>query len=483
MMLAPAGSFAQEAQATPGVAGEIASVGQPATETTDEYELVLVDGRVIVGKLVERHEDHIIFAVGGVPTRFSKSSVSLIRNLPPIDVRYKELRSAIDDNDSPGLMRLADWLRSRKQYEYAVTEIDAALKADPGNPEARQLRILIIEEQKIAVATKNKTTPKPAPKPAPKPVLKAVEDTGNPNNELTGDHGLDQTAPSSEIDGKRPGVNTFPLLDESQINVIRVYEVDLTDPPKMVISKEALERFMTKFAGSRIEGGESIPTSDAGRQLYARKKPAQVLDDMFTLRARDFYPEVKVMENPKSLQLFRDNVNRTWLVNSCATSRCHGGEAAGRLYLYDKRSTSDAAATTNFYIIDKFRMTGEDGKTIGLIDFNEPANSPLLQMGLPRTEARFKHPEIEGKNRWKPVFRSTEDERFRQAVDWIKALYPKRVEYPIDYTPPKPPQPLSQAKDGEQAPTQDSQPPADKDGQSTGDNTVTPAPKRELQPR
>lgn len=477
-MLVPAVGFSQDAVGTSAPKGgdsEPESAPKGEIETTDEYELVLVDGRVIVGKLVETHDDHIIFAVGGVPTRFSKTSVSAIKNLPPIDVRYKQLRSAIDDNDGPGLMRLADWLRSRKQYEYAVTEIDAALKADPGNPEARQLRILIIEEQKIAASAKNKSKPQgdPAvqkPKPAPKPVEEKVKPTEEPSEKV---HEADQ-------DGKKAGANAFPLLDEAQINVIRVYEVDLSNPPKMVISKEALERFMTKFAGSRIEGGESIPTSDAGRQMYARKKPAEILNDMFTLRARDFYPEVKVLENPKSLQLFRDNVNRTWLVNSCATSRCHGGEAAGRLYLYDKRPTSDAAAITNFFILDKFRMTGEDGKAIGLIDFNEPANSPLLQMGLPRAEARFKHPEIEGKVRWKPVFRSTEDERFQQAVDWIKALYPKRVEYPIDYTPPKPPPPLNQAKDEDAAPAQEAK--SGEEG-AGGDSTTTPAPKREPQPR
>jgi hypothetical protein len=125
-----------------------------------------------------------------------------------------------------------------------------------------------------------------------------------------------------------------------------------------------------------------------------------------------------------------------WLVNSCATSNCHGGQDAGRLWLYNKRSGSDQAAYTNFLILERFKL--QNGMPI--INYTEPANSPLLQMALPRDQALIKHPQVAGVNKgqWRAVFRGQEDERFQQALDWIKSMYEKRTDYPIDFKAPVP---------------------------------------------
>src|SRR5207237_6392846 len=50
-------------------------------------------------------------------------------------------------------------------------------------------------------------------------------------------------------------------------------------------------------------------------------------------------------------------------------------------------------------------------------------------------QALIKHPELSGANKgkWRAVFRGQEDEHFQQALDWIKAMYEKRADYPIDY--------------------------------------------------
>jgi hypothetical protein len=122
-------------------------------------------------------------------------------------------------------------------------------------------------------------------------------------------------------------------------------------------------------------------------------------------------------------------------MNGCATTRCHGGEEAGRLYLYNKSPASDRSAYTNFFIIEKFRTA----QGMALIDYNEPRRSPLLQMGLPRDKATIKHPDVGGAGRRRaPAFTSEDDPRFRQAVAWIRTMYPNRPEYPIEYTPPVP---------------------------------------------
>jgi hypothetical protein len=405
------GSAATAQELGPGSSGpRLAAEG-------DEAELVLRDGRRIAGRLVSRSDTKVVFEVGGVPTTFESAAVDRIEAVPSVEDRYRALRASIDEADAPGLMRLAEWLRSRGRCDLALLEVDRALAADPGNPDGRALRLLIVEQQKLEEAAR----------------LAKERKASTPGGDA---------APTPR---SKPEPLAFPLLTDEQINVIRVYEVDLDSPPKMVIARETVDQFLAQYAGQRPEGRETIPVNEQGRKMYAARKPVEILTDMFALKARDFYPRVQVMENPESMRRFRDDVNRTWLVNACATTRCHGGEEAGRLMLFDRKAASDAGAYTNFLILDRFRMEGEDGRrTVPLINYAEPASSPLLQMGLPRDEATIKHPELPASmaGRLRPVFRSPDDERFRRAVEWIRSMYGakdgKRPEYPVTYEPPQP---------------------------------------------
>jgi len=394
---------------------------KPDAKSADqEYELILRDGRIITGRLIEKTEEHVIFTVGGVATKFPLRSVDRIKELPTVEARYAALKTAIDPTDASGLMRLAQWLHSHDRYDLALTEINLALKADPGNPDAQELKRLISEQKKLVDASKA-AGEKRNKAETPADLASTPDPDGDPEKKDTNK-------------SKQP---LFPLLTDEQINVIRVYEVSLSDPPKMTIPQPVIEAFLDKFGGQRADGNAALPQSEQGRRIYLRKKPVEILADMFALKAREFYPQVKVIENPKSMQIFRDQVNKTWLINSCATTKCHGGEEAGRLRLYNQKAASDVAAYTNFLILERFRVRSADNKDpIPLIDYNEPANSPLLQMGLPRSEAKFQHPALSAKSRLRPAFQSEKDERFVQAVDWIKAMYAKRTEYPVDYTPP-----------------------------------------------
>lgn len=389
--------------ASPGDAAAPTEQAEAPPAGPAEVEITLKDKRRIAGVLIEQTPDSIRLAVGGVPTTFQMFSVERVRVLPSWDEQYKALRESIDDADAEGLWRLAEWLRSHRRFDEALIEVERSLRADPANPDARNLRVLIIEQRKLSIA------------PKAEPVTNHI--------------------PERPKEARLPPP-AFPLLNEDQINVIRVYEVDLTRPPRMLIDRGVIDDFMDKYAGTRVEGRGTIPQVPEQRAIFVRKPPAEILGYMFDLRAREFYGQVKVLDNPRAMQMFRDNVNRTWLTNSCATTRCHGGEEAGRLWLFDKKPTSDVAAYTNFFILESFRYA--DG--LSLIDYGEPANSPLLQLGLPREQAKYKHPEVGGINRprWRPVFRGQDDDKFVAAVEWIRAMYPKRTEYPIDYTPPVP---------------------------------------------
>ncbi len=389
------GAAAQpEPEQNPAATHDIAPA---ADKEPPEAEILLLDGKRVTGTLIEQTDEKVVIAIAGIPTTFSMSTVNRVKTLPPVEERYEALRSIINVQDVDGTLRLAEWVRSKGRLDLAMIEVERVLKLEPTNPAAKDLKTLVLAQ--LAVSA-NKA-------------------------EARSEQGLAQ-GPATD----------FPLLTKEQINLIRVFEVDLANPPRMIITRDTVKRFLEKYAGVTVEGKGQLPTTPEGREVFYRMRPAEVLAWMFELKAREFYPEVTVQDNPKAFQTFRDGLNRNWVVNACATTRCHGGEEAGRLWLYNKLPSSDQSAYTNFLILDRFRLA--NGQP--LISYGEPARSPLLQMGLPRDLAVTKHPEVQGagRGRWQPVFRSEEDARFTQAVEWIKAMYPKRPDYPVDYTVPTP---------------------------------------------
>jgi hypothetical protein len=388
-----------------GGAGAGAGVGR-------ETSVYFKDGRRFTGTLVKRAEDRVTLRIGGVDTPLSADQIDRVEILPPVMDRYRQMRRAIEPADADRLLMLAEWLRFREKYATALAEVERILTLQPDNVEAKKLRTLIVAQK----ALKDGAKPRPVP-PSSRP------ESGPP---LT----PDDMAPKPPRPPAKPSADTFPLLTPEQINLLKVYEVDINDPPRMRIPREAIEKLIKDFAGDPL-----IPTTREGREALFRRPPEQILDIMFKLRARDLYPLVQVQDHPKAVQLFRDDVNRAWLHNACATDRCHGGADAGRLQLETRRSGTDASVYTNLLILDRFKL--KDGTP--LINYEDPKRSPLLQMGLPRDSSLYPHPLVAGQGRgagYKTFFHSTDDTRFVQAVQWISAMYHPRPQYPIDYTPP-----------------------------------------------
>lgn len=362
-----------------------------------EVVVALRDGREVAGQLISQDAKTIVVRINGIDTPFPADNVEDIRVLAsPLD-QYRELRDAIDDKDAQQLLTLVKWLQQRRLYEEALTELAHVLELEPANPEALSLRRLI--ESQILLDVQSGTTRTPGT-PAPRPA--------------------------------RPIEPVFPLLSDDQINLIKVFELDLADPPRMIVSRDTIAQLVERYAGNPL-----IPPTREGREALARERPEKILDLMFRVRARDLYGQVKVIDHPTPMRRFREDVHRGWLLSGCATASCHGGQEAGRLWLYHRRPASDATVYTNFLILDRFRLP--DGRA--LIDYNDPANSPLLQMGLPRADSLYPHPRINTLSRardWRHVFGSTDDRKFLDAVAWINSLYRPRPEYPITYQPPRP---------------------------------------------
>ena len=388
---------------------QVEVVEEVVEEGQSDCIVILRDGRRISGKLVDQNDDGVIVRIHGIDTPFDWTVVGEVELLKPLRERYRIMRAAIGDEDVDRLLLLVDWCVSHGLIAEAMSEVEHVLEIDPDNPNARDAARYVKGQFDL--------------------------ETKEPGRERTPRDGPE-----------RPEKIEFPLLTEEQVNLIKVYEVDLSNAPRLVIKRETIERLIDEYRDN-----EHMPRTLEGREALFRRSPVELLELMFRIKARPLYNEVQVVGNPASMMLFRERVHRTWLLNSCATARCHGGSEAGRLMLNGRRANSDESVYTNFLIMDRFRL--DDGTP--LINYAEPADSPLLQMGLPEEISRRPHPPvpIRGRvGRWKPTFRSERDSRFEEAVAWIRSMYQPRPDYPIDYEPPSPSVPIRPAHDGPRVP-------------------------------
>ncbi|MBO6514438.1 MAG: hypothetical protein JJ974_10780, partial [Phycisphaerales bacterium] len=173
-----------------------------------ECVVTFLNGRRITGILMESDEESIVLRINNIDTTYRRARLASVRFLPPVEERYRTFRSALPDNDIEGRLVLVDWLRDRRAYELAVVELTSILEDDPGNAEAELLKTWLEQHLKLA--------------------QKKVQDTDTP------------------ITRVRPRLKTadIPMLSEEQINLIRVYEIDLTNPPKLKVEQSTIQKLM-----------------------------------------------------------------------------------------------------------------------------------------------------------------------------------------------------------------------------------------------
>ncbi|MBC7772766.1 MAG: hypothetical protein H7210_09755, partial [Pyrinomonadaceae bacterium] len=229
--------------------------GKKALPPGTEVILILKEGNRVTGILVEELPDAIRVRIAGIETTFKSDMIERYEVMRPILERYEEMKRAIGE-DPDGLATLAEWLRSREQHELALKEVNHLLKIDPNHTEGKRLKLLI--EKQIELRSKARSSDPKAPAVRPAPA---------------------NAAPKTPV-------QSFPLLTDSQINLLKVFEIDLDDPPRMTIKRSTVTRLIDENLGT-----PHIPVTQEGRDAIYRKTPAAILDLMFKLRARDLYAE------------------------------------------------------------------------------------------------------------------------------------------------------------------------------------------------
>lgn len=364
----------------------------------DDLKIIFTSGEIVEGRFIEFDGERYRISIGGLEVRVAPSDVRDVIVLPTLRERFDQMRALIEADDTDSMLALSNWAEERGLLPESLGVVEEALVFEPNNAELKSRRDLLRAQVALELtAARRRATSEADPELDPEP--------------------------DRPVDRPKPYPN-FPLLSDEQVNLIKVYEIDLKRPPHLVIERETIDMLLQDYAGHPL-----VPSTRDAREILRRRSPAQVLDLMFRVQARELYPEVRVVGHPQSMRLFRDQVHAGWLINSCATNRCHGGDDARGLILYNRRPTSSRSVYTNLLILERAR-TG-DGQL--LIDYQNPERSPLLQMTLPRDDAITPHPDVLG---WKPVFLSRDSRGFQRAVRWMNAMYKPRPEHPIDYVGP-----------------------------------------------
>lgn len=387
----------------------------------------LRDGRRVSGQLVGETGQTITVAISGIETTFPRDQVVEMEMLDALAERYEERRGEVDDEDWSGRYEIARWLydqRTGEGYELALVELGEILEHRPDDQRAQLLR-------QVVQARMDREGERPSAEEAA-PEAPMEDDAERP-----------MEAEAGSADGSATEERVVPgapeLLTERQVALIRAFEVDLTEQPRVVVPREVMEEVLERYRDDPVL--ERFLGRD-GRARLHRLAGYEQLGILFDLRAREYYDDVIIRSEPATLREFRMRIHPNYVVRYCG--QCHGGgamEAPGLTLLTD-RLRDESTAYTNLMVL---RRTTYDDRP--MIYQNDPLRSPLVQMGLPREEAVTPHPEVRG---WRPHFTGMRDRRLEEMLRWVSSLYGSAGEdYPIEFEiPGEPMRPEGDLPDG-----------------------------------
>lgn len=378
-----------------------------ADASAREATLKLQDGRKITGDLVAETADTVIIKVAGIETTFAREQIVSIEVEKTLAEQFAEQREQIKDDDYNGRYTLARKMfetRSTEGYKLAQGELDSILKANPDHQMAKLLKNVVAERLKLQ-----------------------PKDPDDPNDPVRPDPPVGPNDPK-DPDPVDPGEGPRKLTAE-EINLIKVWETDLNNNPKVVVPRKVLEKVLEDYQSNEVMADYR---GDRGRRKFLALDGAEQLRTIFKLRARTLYKEVLIRTDPPNLATFRQKIHRQYVIGYCG--RCHGEGKARGLYIVTRPALTEQTAMQNLMIL----RTTKASNDFYLIDPQNVTRSPLLQYGLPRNQAVSGHPEVKG---FQPYFRTGDkDFKYKILADWIAdTLHKESGGYPgVEFTPPVP---------------------------------------------
>jgi hypothetical protein len=360
------------------------------------------DGRTVVGTTTQKGDKvEITTETGQVLTTQAADVASIANRMAPKE-EYKQRLLALKFDDAEGHYELGVWCQKKALLKEAQSEMETVLKLQPKHENA----MLRLDQIKRALAD----TEKPRP-------------DGNTGQVLDREF-LKQ------------------LMTEPDMQRIRLAELRSSDKGKVAITfqNDVLRRFVDRVRG-RGDFTEIGYENEFLRNAQTNPVGAVVKILEMEPNAKDLQADIILKSNPGFMKTFKTGIWPT-IQGNCASMNCHGAPSGqGRLKLYNLRGPDDAIFFTNFYILDSY-----DGPRGKLINRGQPAQSLLLQFGLPEDIARMRHPVAK-----LPMYNSYQDRRYVVMDEWIRSLLNPHPTYDVTYKAPGAPAPAPAAPESQPA--------------------------------
>lgn len=361
----------------------------------------LRNGQLRRGTILEDSFQRVVVEIEGVKTTLPRESVDEVTLDPTFEERYENFKSQLEPGAHRAHFELCQWLFAERRYLLCRKELSALLR-EVELPQARILEVNLNAQLDLVQSARRRLDQANA-------MIEAQVAT--PSNVRAG--------PVEEAD-----LLPTQILTLEDVNLIRVFELEFDRPPRLNIRPDTIRDLIQGYSTSPL-----IPDTRQGRQAMFRAEPLRIVELMFNLRARELYPQIEVLSEPYALNQFRQGVHDRWLMNNCATSRCHGGAQAGRLFLHNRNWKDARVRYTNLMILERLDIDPE----WPLINYDEPLMSLIVQYGKPRDEARLPHPDVRG---WDPAFTQSSRRMLQDTLVWIQSMMQPRPDYPVEYQPP-----------------------------------------------
>jgi len=383
-----------------GLFGLMMGINAQAREAVIETE----SGQTFEGELISETDQTVVLLISGIETPVQRSNIKSITLKKSGREIFEQRRAGLEDDDLDGRFALAYDMYEMGELDLAKRETQSLLERFPDSEKVKRLDGVVAD----AIKLREDRAQRPAARPAPPAPGGGAEAPAN-------GHRLD------------PRVLREQQLTDEQINLIRLWELpaDLSElKPRIIIPRETIETVLDEYADR-----EAVPKGRREQNAFRTAPGWEQLPVLFSVRARELYPTVRVIEDPPVMKTFRSEIAPLY-VNGYFTETFGRGAVEG-LTLFGGLGDRVRAAYTDFYILHKYQQ----GNAY-MIDRDKPAESLLVQWGLPRDQATYKAPEAPG---WRPFFSGRDDPQFTRIVDWIDSLY-MTVDYGISYSPPPPDQ-------------------------------------------
>jgi hypothetical protein len=288
------------------------------------------------------------------------------------------------DKSAASRINLAKVAMTNKAWPAAHEALEAALRLEPNNTEAKNLMLTVTRNMPV------EPTPVPHPvpsNPATRPTTKPAGDAFIVKRELT----------------------------PSELNRIKQIEWKPDEATKMIIriDPEAKKKFVAGNTDYTLASLSKLSTEEQAKIMLEQGK-----DDV-----RD---GVVLVKDPASIAEFKKSCK--FVIQSCASAGCHAAPGKARPFVLYTPPTNDPAVYTDFLILLKSTFTIKGVERL-MVDRSNPESSLVLQFMLTPEIADVPHPPVTG---YHPPVKSKADPRYALILTWIQSLAPIAPTYDVD---------------------------------------------------